>query len=84
MLPWARKSGDRGLFIWGLFIRGGGRDPLENVGSLMALGEEIELRKVCQGSGGRLRVQVYADIVAVQALEALDFGLVGDRALKAT
>ena len=50
----------------------------------MALGEEIELRKVCQGSGGRLRVQVYADIVAVQALEALDFGLVGDRALKAT
>ena len=84
MLPWARKSGDRGLFTWGLFIRRLLRDPLANVVSLMALGEEIELRKVCQGSGGRVRVQVYADIVVAQVLEALDFGLVGDRDLKAT
>ena len=79
MLLWARKSGDRGLFIWGLCIA-----LLEIAVSLMALGEEIELCQVCQDSGGRARVQVYADIVVVQALEAPDSGLVGERDLKAT
>lgn len=40
----------------------------------MAMREEVELRQLRQGSCGCSRVQVYADVLPVQALEALDLG----------
>lgn len=40
----------------------------------MAVGEEIELGQIRQGTGGRDRVQVYADVLLVQDAKLLHFG----------
>ena len=47
----------------------------------MAVGEEIKLSQVRQSPGGRGGVQFYADMLLVQASEALDFLSAGQRQL---
>lgn len=51
----------------------------EQTETLMAASEKIELGQVCQSLGSCSGVQVYTNILPVQALEALDFLSVGQR-----
>jgi hypothetical protein len=47
----------------------------------MTVGEEIELGQIRQGTGGRDRVQVYANVLLVQDAKPLHFGSAGKRKL---